>query len=166
MNLLTRLSRIRFSPDAPLWSRAATMAFGVGAMFGIFDILILIAIVLGGRYQRCSKSSHELCDYVLLLVTYPLGAGIMGAILGALNPLCRRLWLAIPVGIVAAVPWFALIAVTNVKTLAHWRAEDYWLVGICSAMMGPVIGYAIWKVLQKRYLASRFRNAASPASDT
>jgi len=121
------------------------MALMTGVIFGMFDVLILGLAVFGGRYQSCSKSGHDICDMYLLAVTYPIGAAAMGAILGACYPLCRRLWLAVLVGSFAMVPWFAGIAVTNVKTEARWGESDSWLVGICSVLIGTALGYATWK---------------------
>lgn len=121
------------------------MAFMTGLLFGMFDVLILGLAIFGGRYQACSRSGHDVCDYYLLAVTYPLGAAAMGAIIGACYPLFRRLWSAVLVGSVAMIPWFALIAVTNVKTRAHWAESDSWLVGICSVLLGTGVGYLTWK---------------------
>ena len=149
-NLLARINRIRFSPDASLWSRSTTMALMTGVLFGMFDLLILGLAVFGGRYQSCSKSGHDVCDYYLLVVTYPVGAAAMGAILGACYPLCRRLWMAVLVGTAAMLPWFAGIAVSDIKTRARWTEGDSWLVGICSVLMGAVLGYTTWKRIKNK----------------
>ena len=116
----------------------------------MFDVLILGLAVFGGRYQSCSKSGREICDMYLLAVTYPIGAAAMGAILGACYPLCRRLWLAVLVGTAAMLPWFAGIAISNVKTRAQWTEADSWLVGICSLLIGAGLGYTIWKRMRNK----------------
>jgi hypothetical protein len=160
---MTGLGRVRFSPDASLWRRSTTMALMFGVGFGMFDVLILGSALFGGRYQSCSKSGHDICDMYLLAVTYPIGAAAMGAIFGACYPLCRRLWLAVLVGSVAMVPWFAGIAVTNVKTEARWTESDSWLVGICSVLMGAALGYAAWKRIRVAATAAPPSRARRPS---
>jgi hypothetical protein len=153
-SVLVRINRIRFSPDASLWSRTTTMAFQVGVMFGIFDLLIVGVAVFGGRYQSCSRSGRDICDMYLLAVTYPLGTMAMGAIFGACYPLCRRRWLAMLVGTAAVIPWFTSIAVTDVKTRAGSTGPNFWIVGICSLAIGPYVGYQIWKRMRSRRIAA------------
>jgi hypothetical protein len=125
------------------------MAFLMGMLFGMFDLLVIGLALFGGRYQTCSRSGHDVCDYYLLALTYPIGAATMGAIFGACYPLCRRLWLAVLVGTAAMLPWFAGIAISDVKTRTRWTEGDSWVVGICSVLMGAALGYSTWKRIRK-----------------
>ena len=150
-NVIVRLANLRFDPRAGIWSRAARMGLLMGLGFGVFDLIILLLLITGGRYHACSNRSYSgTCDWLLLALTYPAGAGAMGAILGAALPAFRRLWLAIPFGILATIPWFAGIAVADVRARAHWQESDTLLVLGCATAFGSAVGYIIWKTPKAR----------------
>ncbi len=138
---------MRFDPDAPLWSRAITLGAYWGTFFGVFDVLILAAAVFGGRYQSCGQSPGSgTCDFWLLAVTYPIGAVVMGAAW----PLYRRLWLAMPITVIAMIPWFLAIVATDIQARTHWAWTDTILVLLPSVALGGPVGYMIWKKRRDR----------------
>jgi hypothetical protein len=133
-------------PNASFGVRVLRFGCIFGALFGAFDVLILFILLSGGRYQACGKSPGSgTCDFLFLLISYPVGAFLTGAIVGAAYSVRRRLWLFIPAMILAMVPWFTAIALYDVRARAHWAIADTELVLVCSTLIGGGIGYMVWR---------------------
>jgi hypothetical protein len=141
----------RLDPSAGLAARAVHSGFVFGAGFGIFDLLVIAALLTGGRYQDCGKSAHSgTCDYLFLALSYPIGAFLTGAVVGAVRPTLRRVWLAIPSMIVAMIPFFTAIALADVRARAHWGWSDSVLVLACSTLLGAGVGFMTWRRARPR----------------
>lgn len=86
------------------WRRTITGARVMFMSFLPFFVLILIARIVEGPVYHDRGDTTNLD---LLAVVYPVGTIMFGAILGLGDPLLRRRITAIPLGIVAILPWVA-----------------------------------------------------------
>jgi hypothetical protein len=133
-------------PSASIGARILRFACTFAGIIGVFDVLVIISLLVGGRYQSCGRSPQSgTCDYLFLAVSYPVGAFLTGAVIGATYSARRHLWMAIPAMTVAMVPWFTAIALADVRSRAHWANADTVLVFACSAFMGSGLGYVLWR---------------------
>jgi hypothetical protein len=133
-------------PAASFGERVLRVAFMFGVGFGTFDVLIILSLLVGGRYQTYGRSARSgTCDFLFLSVAYPIGAFLSGAIIGATYSMRRRVWVVIPAMIASMVPWFTAIALPDVRARAHWAVADTDLVLVCSTLVGSVLGYGLWR---------------------
>src|SRR3982751_2202440 len=96
------------SEALPPWWRRALGGMRLGAVvLGGPWLLILVLLLLGGRFQRGRGSEM---DMLVLAVVYPTGTALAGFLLGLVMPLLRRPWAAVVAGVVASVPWFAVLS--------------------------------------------------------
>jgi len=140
---LNEATRVR--PTTGVVGRALRFGLAMAFGFGLFSIPILIEVAFRGRYYECGYSHTQVCDWLSIALINPVAAGLMGAILGTAQPLMRRLSTAIPVGIVAAIPFVAQFAIPARMDLSKWSAIDTVLVLAGSIFGGSFLGYSIWK---------------------
>jgi hypothetical protein len=144
--VLWRLKQLRLKPRKldSIRRRVAFFGLAYAAVLGIFSIPILIEVAFRGRYYACDRSTGDTCDWLAAALLNPVAGGFMGAIIGAGLPFMRRVWVAIPIGIVAAIPFVAQFALNNPRGLAGWRSGDTILVLAGSLFGGSILGYALW----------------------
>jgi hypothetical protein len=143
---LWRLNRAtRFRPPSSVFGRVFWFGLIMAVGWGVFSVPILVEVAFRGRYYECGHSSTQICDWLSAALINPVAAGLMGGVLGAGWPLMRRLWTAIPVGIIAVIPFLAQFAIPDRLEMSKWNAVDTALVLVGSIFMGPFLGYFIWK---------------------
>src|SRR5690349_8503752 len=101
---------MRRRPDRealPPWWRRMLGGMRLGALALGGPWLLILVLLLGGRFQRARGSEM---DMVVLAVVYPLGPALAGLLLGLVMPYLRRPWAAVVGGILASIPWFALLS--------------------------------------------------------
>ena len=124
--------------DATTLGRAKASALAVGTVFVPFTILIFAMWIFGGPEQRVRGA---LVRVDLLLLLYPLGAIVTGAILGVLEPFVgRSRWRAALTGAVAVLPWLAGIALTTDHGYRDWNGAHTFTIVIMTLVFGPVVG--------------------------
>ena len=124
-------------------SRAKASALAVGTVFVPFTVLIFAMWIFGGPEQRVRGA---LVRVDLLLLLYPLGAILTGAILGVLEPFVgRSRWRAALTGAVAVLPWFAGIALTTDHGYRDWNGAHTFTIVIMTLVFGPVVGQWVRK---------------------
>lgn len=135
----------RFRPPSSVFGRVFWFGLIMAVGWGVFSVPILIEVAFRGRYYECGHSSTQICDWLSAALINPVAAGLMGGVLGAGWPLMRRLWTAVPVGIIAVIPFLAQFAIPDRLEMSKWNAADTVLVLVGSIFMGPFLGYVIWK---------------------
>lgn len=122
----------------PPWSRRAVAGFGIGAiaLAGPWLIIVLM-LAFGGRFAHGRGGEWDL---LVLALTYPLGPALAGLLLGILMPLLRRPWVAVVLGMVAGVAWFATMSLAmDPHGSAPYSVK--WPISIFSGVIfGPIAG--------------------------
>lgn len=112
----------------------------------IHKIVAALEFTWGGRR---GKGSRRLFDYLVILMTGPLLAfAVAGAVSGAVESsivqeLLRNEWLA--AAYQQVIRWLPLTILTLVLTFVYWFVPDE-SVGLLAALVGGVIGGALWKL--------------------
>jgi hypothetical protein len=123
----------------------------VGAVIlGAPWLLVLVLLVLGGRFQRNRGSE---IDMLVLAIVYPLGPAVAGALLGLCMPLLRRPWTAVVAGMIAGIPWFALMSLAFDPHGPHPYSVDWPVTIFLAVCLGPVAGafaHDLIPVMRKR----------------
>ena len=118
--------------------RAKAGAFGAGLIFAPFALPIPIGLILGGP-EHVSRGSVIRVD--LLLLVYPLGAILAGAVLGLFGPFVgRSRWRSALAGVVAVPPWFAGIASTLDHGYTAWNTGHTFVTIMMTGIFGPLVG--------------------------
>ena len=112
------------------------MRIGAVALGGPW-LLILVMLLLGGRFQRARGSE---IDILVLAVVYPIGPALAGALLGLAMPFLRRPWAAVVAGVLAGVPWFATLSVAFDPHGTHPYSVDWPIALVLALCLGPVAG--------------------------
>jgi hypothetical protein len=118
-------------------SRVTAGAIG-GLFFAAFGLLIGavrigLAIVSGRRF-------HFGASDALLLISYPVGFVIAGAVVGALYPM-RRYWIgAILLGIIGAAVFFATVLVAAKGSPISWTHKEWLVLALCALTLGTIAG--------------------------
>ena len=135
------------------WQRALLGA-AVGAGFGVLPTLaIAVLLLLDGRHIQLSAT---VLDGFVALGLYPLGAVLMGSLLGLLAPLSRWVWSAVLCGIVAIMP---LTGAVYLSVEGASRRED----GMIALAMSVVFGGALGLAVRDRPRGRRRRRSRSHA---
>ncbi len=149
--------------QAPWRRRAWEMAKLVGAGFSPFALLIWILLLIGGPEHQDRHGTLVRMD--LLAFTYPLGTVLAGALMGIALPAVRRLWVAIPAGILALTPWAFGVSVAVDRGYQHWTRLHTVVSAVIAVVLGAGFGYGFWKARQTdpdvRYGAGQDRAAAA-----
>ena len=120
-------------------------------------LLILVLLAVGGRFQRARGSE---IDMLLLAVVYPTGPALAGLLLGLAMPWLRRPWAAVVAGIVASVPWFAVLSIAFDPHGQRPYAMDWPVTLITALCLGPVAGafaHDLIPIIRKRRERSSHR---------
>jgi hypothetical protein len=128
---------------------------GRGALMGLafpgaFTILILIMYLVGGRYQTDRTGS---LDTLVLLIAYPTGSAIMGAVLGFALPFMRNWVSAALVGMVALAPLIIGIALSSHDAGTPWAPDEAIIAAIMIAVFGSALGISVLRSGQNTNIA-------------
>ena len=124
--------------DVTALGRAKASALAVGTIFVPFTILIFAMWIFGGSAQRVRGT---LVRVDLLLLLYPLGAIVTGALLGLFETFIgRSRWRAALAGAIAVLPWFAGIALTTDHGYRDWNDAHTFATVIMTLIFGPLVG--------------------------
>jgi hypothetical protein len=120
----------------PLATRPLAQRVGGGAVIGllfpgVFSILILLTLFVGGRHQVDDHGNQP--DVLALFAYYLLGSAAMGAILGLFWPRLRNPLAAILTGCVATAP--LVLGISSAMTPSH---PDL-MIGL-TVLFGTVVG--------------------------
>ena len=135
-------SQLRFAPEEPVGRRTMAGAIILSGAFGVFVPIILLMLLLGGPEQIDKHGTLWRVD--LILVLYPLGAAVAGAIVGALLPLTRSRVGACAVGVIALVPWAAGISLCADRGYAHWTGTHTALAALTALPLGLAFGAGLY----------------------
>lgn len=148
-------SRAQAAPERPAWTIAPLGKRIVGGarlasvIMSPFTGLILLLLILNGGPVMIDGQGVE-TNVGLLLFTYPIGAAVAGALIGALLPLMRSALGAVVCGIIAMAPWMAGIAVTMDHGLTSWGTVDSFMVSIMSVVFGTIVGLGAREIMDDR----------------
>ena len=126
-------SQLRFAPEEPVGRRTMAGAIILSGAFGVFVPIILLMLLLGGPEQIDKHGTLWRVD--LILVLYPLGAAVAGAIVGALLPLTRSRVGACAVGV---------IALGADRGYAHWTGTHTALAALTALPLGLAFGAGLY----------------------
>jgi hypothetical protein len=91
--------------------------------------------LLGGRHFHFGSSD------ALILVSYPVGFVIAGAVVGALYPM-RRHWIgAILLGITGALIFFGTMFVAAKGSPTSWTRKEWLVLSISAAILGVMAAF-------------------------
>jgi hypothetical protein len=121
----------------PWWRRALAGGALGAAILGAPWVLLLLVLAIGGRYQVARSTEYDL---LLLAAVYPLGPALAGVVLGAVQPVLWRPWVAVLAGIVVVIPWFAAMSLALDPHGRHPYEIEWPLTIICSLCFGPLAG--------------------------
>ena len=113
---------------------------GVFAPYAL--ILALMLVVVGPEYQS-SRRAATMVRLDLLLVLYPLGAVIAGAVIGTLAPLTGHRAGAIFTGMLALAPWSVGLALCMNRGYVNWTAGHTIIVSVMAIALGSGVGFAL-----------------------
>jgi hypothetical protein len=132
-------------------------------MLAIPSAILLALLLFGGRYLVFRGGEM---DALVAVLTYPTGATLAGAVIGAAGDATRRLAAAIFVGIVAITPMVTGVVISMDHGLTAWTGMHTALLIIMSAAFGTALGYGAWKGSGKGYRSQRPRSerAKPPAA--
>jgi hypothetical protein len=129
------------------WQSRAALGATIGLrLLGPYALLILVVLLIGGPEPTLQRGLTVRLD--LLVITYPLGAAVGGALMAVLLPLCRRLSMAVIAGM-SSFAWFAAgIAVTLDHGYTAWRLNHTVTTVLMSGIFGGSMGYQVWRALR------------------
>jgi hypothetical protein len=132
----------------PPWQRIGRGALMGLVLPGAFTILILYEYLHGGRYQNDGRSTT---DVLVLLIAYPIGSVIMGAVLGFGTRFIRSMASATVVGMLAIAP--LLIGCGLSLDDGHWEASDTIITAILTVVFGAALGHGVLRARRNREAA-------------
>ncbi len=136
-------ARDRSVHEQSVWERTKSTALGFLFVFGIFTPLLLLVLLFGGREVETDSDVSVRVDLLLLL--YPLGATIAGALLGALAPYARGRISAALIGMVAMAPWMTGINLA----LEHGHRDWSGVHTITTLLMIVIFGAGMGQVARE-----------------
>jgi hypothetical protein len=141
--------------SSSVWRRAGAGAVTALAMFAIPSLILLGLFLFGGRHQALRDGE---LDVLVALLTYPTGAALAGAVIGAAGDATRHLVVAIIVGIVAITPMVSGVVASMDNGLTAWTGMHTALLVIMSVAFGAALGYGAWKGPEKGHGHQRARS--------
>jgi hypothetical protein len=127
-------------PQAPAYQRVVLGARNATLYFAVFYPLLLLLWLIGGRH---AVSRGMEIDTLVMLVAYPPGVALMGAIAGLLVPFMRTLGLALLSGIVAIAPLMCGISLAIDNGWHAWGSEHTVIGTFMTLFFGAIVGKVV-----------------------
>ena len=124
-------------------SFSSNLVWGVGfglAFAAVYSLYVVVLYLAEG-----SRPFDELhTTLVTVIATYVIGGLASGTVVGAMRPFLHIRFVAILVGITAAVVVFFGAAVASDGMPWHWRITVWESIAGCSLLLGSFGGYWLW----------------------
>src|SRR5689334_1263979 len=116
-------------------SFASNLVWGVGFGLAFAAVYSLYVVVL--YFAEGSRPFDQLhTTLAMVIATYVIGGLASGTVVGAMRPFLHIRFVAILVGITAAVFVFFAAAVASDGMPWHWRIIEWESIAVCSLLLG------------------------------
>ena len=139
--------------DRPALVRAEFGALGVLVATGVFSLISLALLVIGGRHQTDSHGDSQ--DVLVLFLGWTIGSAWLGAVLGIAAPWMKRLPVAIAAGPIAVLPLMVGFIAADANGFGHWSRHQTVISLAVSLGVGALLGGGIGRSEKQGVCATR-----------